>query len=188
MKGITKSLVVIFVLMGFSVNAADNDYINGQTKIEPIISSDFHSEKVKCFYEKYLVSEGVDALLKKYISKDLLRSINYSSSCNYDSDDVSPLNNKEKMCSEKRECKTKGDNVSCNWNGIWIETDVDYFTKSQDFYPSWSKHVSVSLVAKYEDSESYKVSLGMKPDPIMQLRVIVSLVDGNWKIRKVTEY
>ena len=75
-------------------------------------------------------------LVRKYVLSNVIQSINHSSLCNYDSDDSVKFDGLEKMCAKKRECSDSNGYYKCNWDCVWVETDVDYFTKSQDIYLS----------------------------------------------------
>lgn len=142
------------------------------------------------FYHAYLNDEGHNEseVVEKYVLNDVIQSVNNASLCNYDSDDSVSATNGKVDCSNKRECKTRNGDYLCNWNGIWVETDTDYFTKSQDIYPTWSKSIAVVPVKGGKEDINYLVSLGEAPDPVMKLKV--SLVSGEhgWKISKVTKY
>ncbi|MGR7482746.1 DUF3828 domain-containing protein [Klebsiella aerogenes] len=142
------------------------------------------------FYHAYLNDEGRNEseVVGKYVLTDVIQSVNNASLCNYDSDDSVSTTNGKGDCSNKRECKTSDGEYVCNWNGVWVEMDTDYFTKSQDIYPTWSKSIAVAPLKGGKEDIDYLVFLGKAPDPVMKLKV--SLVSGEhgWKISKVTKY
>ncbi|RWR02201.1 hypothetical protein ED28_11260 [[Pantoea] beijingensis] len=141
------------------------------------------------FYYAYLSDNGNESeLIDKYVLNNVIESVNDASFCNYDSAESVNSGGVKGKCSEKRECKaSKGDYI-CNWDGVWVETDVNYFTKSQDVYPSWNKYINVVPVKGNKTDVCYLVSLGKYPDPVMKLKITLVAVEHGWKISKVTRY
>lgn len=142
---------------------------------------------VNDFYHSYLSSGGVgeEKLTNKFVMPDVMNSINHSYQCNYDSDESASNENLEKICSQKRECKSSNGDYICNWDGVWIEADTDYFTKSQDIYPSWAKKITITPLEIHEANAEVKVSLGEYPDPVINLKVTLISIDHSWKINGV---
>lgn len=151
------------------------------------------------FYSEYLKDEAGDngVLVKKYVSYQLMNSIADSTMCNYDSDDsvsasasASELELElelEKKCSLKHECKQYKGNYICDWDGVWIESDVNYFTKSQDVYPSWKMNIKTNIITKDSIKSVVGVVLGNDSEPKNTLRVSLEKIDTSWKIISVTE-
>ncbi|EOE6764204.1 DUF3828 domain-containing protein [Klebsiella pneumoniae] len=75
----------------------------------------------------------------------------------------------------------------CNCHGAWVDTDVDYFTKSQDVYPSWKASISTVDVYQKENDSSVNIILGVGSEPKVKLNVVLERIDGKWKITSVTE-
>jgi hypothetical protein len=144
---------------------------------------------VEGFYRTYLnePSQGNLKLIEKYVSRQLIQSIRHSFECNYDSEDSSIESENRKLCSKKRECKDYRGNHICDWNGVWIETDVDYFTKSQDIYPSWKRNVKTVTISQSNSESLIDVSLGGGTDPVMNLKVKMIRNGDLWKVISVTE-
>lgn len=145
-------------------------------------------EVVKGFYHSYLRAEGGEenTLINKFVMPNVVKSINDSYQCNYDSDESARNKVPGMICSQKRECKSSSGDYICNWDGVWVETDVDYFTKSQDVYPSWAKEITIKPLEIHEGNAGFEVSLGKYPDPVTNLKVTLIFSDHNWKINGVT--
>lgn len=141
------------------------------------------------FYKAYLNSDSVDnaALISKFVSNELMKSINDSIMCNYDSDDSVSATELEKICSQKNECKEYKSNYICDWYGIWVESDVNYFTKSQDVYPSWKSNIKTNVILKKGKESVVGVILGGGADPTKNLRVTLKQKNDGWRIVSVTE-
>ncbi|EPS5531922.1 YbjP/YqhG family protein [Klebsiella pneumoniae] len=141
------------------------------------------------FYKSYLKEESSDnsRLLSQYVSDELMKSINDSMMCNYDSDDSVSAEELEGKCSQKRECKQFKGRYICNWHGAWVDTDVDYFTKSQDVYPSWKASISTFDVYQKENDSSVNVILGAGSEPKVKFNVVLEKIDRKWKNTSVTE-
>lgn len=107
--------------------------------------------------------------------------------CNYDSDDSVSAEEREGKCSQNRECKQFKERYICNWHGAWVDTDVDYFTKSQDVYPSWKVSISTFDVYQKKNDSSVNVILGADSEPKVKFKVVLERIDGEWKITSVTE-
>lgn len=149
------------------------------------------AEKVlNYFYHSYIREDGAASsdLVTTYVLSDVIKSVNNSSLCNYDSDDSASGEDLEKMCAKKRDCKSSKGDYICNWDGVWVETDVNYFTKSQDIYPTWKKVINITPLKKSDASADFKVSLGKYPEPVMRLKVSLVPVERSWKISRVTKY
>lgn len=141
------------------------------------------------FYKSYLKEESSNnsRFLNQYVSDALMKSINDSMMCNYDSDDSVSAEELEGKCTQKRECKQLKGCYICNWNGAWVDTDVDYFTKSQDIYPSWKVSISTFDVSQKKNDSSVNVILGAGSELKVKFKVILERIDGKWKITSVTE-
>lgn len=72
------------------------------------------------FYKSYLKEKSSDnsRLLSQYVSDELMKSINDSMMCNYDSDDSVLAEELEGKCSQKHECKQFKERYICNWHGV----------------------------------------------------------------------
>ncbi len=141
------------------------------------------------FYKSYLKEKSSDnsRLLSQYVSDELMKSINDSMMCNYDSDDSVLAEELEGKCSQKHECKQFKERYICNWHGVWVDTDVDYFTKSQDIYPSWRANISTFDVFQKENDSSVNVILGAGSEPKVKFKVMLEIIDEKWKITSVSE-
>lgn len=141
------------------------------------------------FYKSYLKEKSSDnsRLLSQYVSDELMKSINDSMMCNYDSDDSVSAEELEGKCSQKHECKQFKERYICNWHGVWVDTDVDYFTKSQDIYPSWRANISTFDVFQKESDSSVNVILGAGSEPKVKFKVMLKIIDEKWKITSVSE-
>jgi hypothetical protein len=141
------------------------------------------------FYSAYLQdkSGGNETLVKTYVSDDLAKSINYSAMCNYDSDDSISESELTKKCSQKHECKQDKGNYICDWYGIWVETDVNYFTKSQDVLLSWRTNINTFDVTQKGSDSLVDVVLGNGSEPKARFKVSLKKDNGNWKITSVTK-
>ncbi|MEY7435891.1 DUF3828 domain-containing protein, partial [Enterobacter cloacae] len=141
------------------------------------------------FYSEYLkdYSKNNDALIKKYVSDQLMDSIADSTMCNYDSDDSISASELEKKCSQKHECKQYKGNYVCDWYGVWIESDVNYFTKSQDIYPSWKLNIKTNTITDNGSKSVVGVVLGDDSESKNTLRVSLKKINTSWKIISVTE-
>ncbi|HAZ3609390.1 TPA: DUF3828 domain-containing protein [Escherichia coli] len=141
------------------------------------------------FYKSYLKEKSSDnsRLLSQYVSDELMKSINDSMMCNYDSDDSVSAEELEGKCSQKHECKQFKERYICNWHGVWVDTDVDYFTKSQDIYPSWRANISTFDVFQKENDSSVNVILGAGSEPKVKFKVMLEIIDEKWKITSVSE-
>ncbi|MEF8986320.1 DUF3828 domain-containing protein [Escherichia coli] len=139
------------------------------------------------FYKSYLKEKSSDnsRLLSQYVSDELMKSINDSMMCNYDSDDSVSAEELEGKCSQKLECKQFKERYICNWHGVWVDTDVDYFTKSQDIYPSWRANISTFDVFQKENDSSVNVILGAGSEPKVKFKVMLKIIDEKWKITSV---
>lgn len=141
------------------------------------------------FYKSYLKEKSSDnsRLLSQYVSDELMKSINDSMMCNYDSDESVSAEELEGKCSQKHECKQFKERYICNWHGVWVDTDVDYFTKSQDIYPSWRASISTFDVFQKENDSSVNVILGAGSEPKVKFKVMLKIIDEKWKITSVSE-
>lgn len=141
------------------------------------------------FYKSYLKEKSSDnsRLLSQYVSDELMKSINDSMMCNYDSDESVSAEELEGKCSQKHECKQFKERYICNWHGVWVDTDVDYFTKSQDIYPSWRANISTFDVFQKENDSSVNVILGAGSEPKVKFKVMLKIIDEKWKITSVSE-
>ncbi len=141
------------------------------------------------FYKSYLKEKSSDnsRLLSQYVSDELMKSINDSMMCNYDSDDSVSAEELEGKCSQKHECKQFKERYICNWHGVWVDTDVDYFTKSQDIYLSWRANIRTFDVFQKENDSSVNVILGAGSEPKVKFKVMLKIIDEKWKITSVSE-
>lgn len=145
-------------------------------------------EVVNDFYHSYLSSVGMEKnkLTKKFVMPNVIQSINDSFQCNYDSNESFSNEYLERICSQKKEYKSSDGDYICNWNGVWVGTDVDYFTKSQDVYPSWTKKITIKPLEVHDKNADFNISLGEYPDPVTNLKVTLIFIDHSWKINSVT--
>ena len=107
--------------------------------------------------------------------------------CKYDSDDSVSAEELEGKCSQKHECKQFKERYICNWHGVQVDPDVDYFTKSQDIYPSWRANISAVDVFQKENDSSVNVILGAGSEPKVKFKVMLKIIDEKWKITSVSE-
>lgn len=147
-------------------------------------------EKFVVQFYKSILSEDVDEadiFSGKYIDDKLLASINLSSLCNYDSEEKELSNAIKTKCSTQRECKINKGNYRCNWDGVWVENDVNYFTKSQDIYPSWRNKIRLKKIRGKANYATYAVTFGDCTDVVKTLYVSLIRKASGWKIISVTE-
>lgn len=144
---------------------------------------------VNNFYKAYLSDNSAnnEVLISEYVSNELMRSINDSTMCNYDSDNSVSAAELENKCSQKHECKQYKGNYICDWYGVWVESDVNYFTKSQDVYPSWKSNIKTSTISQNSKESLVGVILGAGADPKVKLIVTLKQENDGWKIISVTE-
>lgn len=147
------------------------------------------ADTVHDFYSKYLKDDtgNNNEIIKKYVSNQLMNSITDSTMCNYDSDDSVSTSEIEKKCSQKHECKQYKGSYICDWYGVWVESDVNYFTKSQDIYPSWKLNIKTSTIKENGNKSVVGVVLGDDSEPKNILHVSLKKIDSSWKIISVTE-
>lgn len=179
--------VFIFIIALWPIVNSANEAINNEraTSIQNSIPILPPEQVVKIFYEGYLKNINDEKLIRHYVTPELALKLYHSSICNYDSD----ANEKEleKVCKKEQKCKKIGGNIVCDWGGIWIETDVNYFIKSQDNYPSWEKNI---VVLKSKQTETYSkidLILGDGTDPILNLQIVLIKQGNDWKINRVTK-
>lgn len=132
------------------------------------------------FYHGYLNDMmDHDTIVNTYVSQPLLNSIDTSLQCNYGQSDGD-----EKVCSATCEGN------KCLYGEVWVETELDYFTKAQDPYPDWSKFIDTTLISRNDTTALVAVTLGRIE--IEKASYTVTLIkDGaadedNWKIWQVT--
>lgn len=179
MKSLTHKLRVAFVFL-FSLSFSNISLADESKSSESIVHD---------FYSAYLQpgSGGNDALIKTYVSDELVKSINDSTMCNYDTADSISESELAKKCSQKHECKQDKGNYACDWHGIWVETDVNYFTKSQDVLLSWRTNINTFDVTQKGSDSLVDVVLGNDSEPKARFKVSLKKENGNWKIISVTE-
>ncbi|HFT9547602.1 TPA: hypothetical protein ACGTAX_004789, partial [Escherichia coli] len=68
-----------------------------------------------------------------------------------------------------------------------VDTDVDYFTKSQDIYPSWRANIRTFDVFQKENDSSVNVILGAGSEPKVKFKVMLKIIDEKWKITSISE-
>ncbi|AWV26918.1 hypothetical protein CD187_12075 [Citrobacter youngae] len=179
MKSLTHNLFYVFI--STLVISCSHLAFAAESKKPEVIVHNFYSEYLKND------TESNDALVKKYVSDQLLNSITDSTMCNYDSDDSVSASELEKKCSQKHECKQYKGNYICDWDGVWIESDVNYFTKSQDVYPSWKLNIKTSTITNDGSNSVVGVVLGNNSEPKNTLKVSLKKINTDWKITGVTE-
>lgn len=140
-------------------------------------ASDDPNKHVYQFYHLYLDNPAIhDEVLTEYVAKPLLEAIDTSMQCNYGQSEGD-----EKVCSS--ECIEN----KCTYGHVWVETDVDYFTKSQDPNTDWANTLETKLVSSNETSALVMVTL----DKTDNVSYAVTLVndeggpDSGWKIWRV---
>lgn len=173
--------LLLFLLMAFSsISTYSSNLVNSMTP-EHIVGT---------FYKSYLSDDSGHnkTLIKEYVSDSLLKSITDSSRCNYDSDDSMSEVELQKICGQKHLCKQYKGNYICDWYGIGIESDVNYFTKSQDVYPSWQSNIEAKVISQTVKKATVKVRLGNGSEPILNLIVTLKQDPDAWKITSVAEY
>ena len=132
-------------------------------------------------------AEDNDILVRNYVSEQLLNSIADSAICHYDFDESISASESEKICLQVLGCKNHNENYICDWGRVRIESDVDYFTKSQDIYPSWKLNIKTSTLTEDESTSVIEVVLGNDPEPKNTLNVSLNKINAGWKIISVTE-
>ncbi|AFH94937.1 TPA: hypothetical protein U2M58_001292 [Providencia stuartii] len=76
-------------------------------------------------------------------------------------------------------------NTICNWQGTWIETDVNYFLKSQDDSLSWQKNINVFPISENKNLAYVFSILGDGSDENRYLLIELKKDKNEWKINKV---
>ncbi|EOE0523644.1 DUF3828 domain-containing protein [Providencia stuartii] len=176
--------IVLLPLIGIA-NGHVND--NSRTNnVSSTASSGLSPEEVVVnFYEGYLKNINEESLVENYVTPELVLKLYYSSICHYDSDvDEKEL---EKICKKEQECRKNRGNIVCNWDGTWIETDVNYFIKSQDNYPSWEKSIKILKIKQTDAYSKISLILGDGTEPKLNLQIILVKQGNNWKINRVTK-
>lgn len=137
------------------------------------------------FYSKYLAgnSGSLFKLQKEYMTSELEMKLTDSTDCNYDSD--RSKDELKKICKKDRECKVNNGNTICNWQGTWIETDVNYFLKSQDDSLSWQKNINVFPISENKNLAYVFSILGDGSDENRYLLIELKKDKNEWKINKV---
>lgn len=178
----------IFIIALWPIVSSANEAINNEraTSMQnslPILSPE---KVVENFYEGYLKNINEESLIERYVTPELTLKLYHSSICNYDSDvDEKEL---EKICKKEQKCKINSGNIACDWGGgAWIETDVNYFIKSQDNYPSWEKNIVILKNEQTATHSKIDLILGDGTDPILNLQIILIKQGSNWKINQVTK-
>ncbi len=174
-SNIRNSIIFIFVLMFSQLAFATGNTVTENTVIN--------------FYKAYLSDDSANdsSIVSKYASDELMKSINDSTMCNYDSYDSVSAADLEKLCAKKHECKAYKGNYLCDWYGVWVESDVNYFTKSQDVYPSWKSSIKTSTVRQNAQQSVIDVVLGEGKETSNSLQVTLKKDGDDWKISSVTE-
>lgn len=179
--------IFIFIMVLSPMAISANESINNEkvTSVQNLIISASPEQVVKEFYEGYLKNINEEYLIEYYVTPELALKLYHSSICNYDSDaDEKEL---EKVCKKEQKCKNYSGNIVCDWEGTWIETDVNYFIKSQDNYPSWEKNIVVLKSKQTATYSTIDLMLGDGTDPILILQIILIKQGNNWKINQVTK-
>ncbi|WP_232922141.1 DUF3828 domain-containing protein [Buttiauxella sp. S04-F03] len=174
-SNIRNAIIFIFVFMFSQLAFATGNTVTENTVIN--------------FYKAYLSDDSANdsSIVSKYVYDELMKSINDSSMCNYDSDDSVSAADLDKLCAKKQECKEYKGNYLCDWYGVWVESDVNYFTKSQDVYPSWKSSIKTSTVRQDAQQSVIDVVLGEGTETSNSLQVTLKEDGDDWKISSVTE-
>ncbi|EJF7710988.1 DUF3828 domain-containing protein [Providencia alcalifaciens] len=137
------------------------------------------------FYSKYLAgnSGSLFKLQKEYMTSELEKKLTDSTDCNYDSD--RSKDELKKICKKDRECKVNNGNTICNWQGTWIETDVNYFLKSQDDSLSWQQNINVFPISENKNLAYVFSILGDGSDENRYLLIELKKDKNEWRINKV---
>lgn len=127
------------------------------------------------FYRYYLKAptNEIASLVDKYVSESLLKSLDASAMCNYGNDEGQKI------------CETKCDADRCFYYNVWVETDVNYFTKSQDTYPDWEKYIKTKLIFDNDTVAQVDVTLGKIPTHKAHYFVFLIKEKDGWKIGQV---
>lgn len=127
------------------------------------------------FYRSYLNAETgeVAELVDTYVSKPLIKSLDASAMCNYGNDEGQKV------------CETECDADKCFYYNVWVETDVNYFTKSQDTYDDWGKFVKTKLIYDNDTTAQVDVSLGKQRTQQGHYTVFLIKDGDSWKIWQV---
>lgn len=153
----------------------------GAGKTSPAILSP--EEVVLDFYRLNLQDPPSDGYTKSqdlYVSPSLQVSINDSLSCNFDGPDTD-----QAFCDQPRPCKETAHNVVCLWGDYWVENDVNYYTKSQDYPDSWITERAAHTESQSADTATVRITLGKAPEPLRSFRVKLILTGGQWKIDNI---
>lgn len=175
------SLVLLPLIVIANASANDDSRLD---IVSPTASSMSSPEEVVAnFYEGYLKNTNEESLLESYVTPELALKLYYSSICNYDSDvDEKEL---EKICKKEQECKKNSGNIVCEWHGTWIETDVNYFIKSQGDALSWQEHINVFPISEEKEIAYIFTVLGDGTDINRYLLIELVKIKKEWKINKV---
>lgn len=158
-------LSLLFSLVGLSVASFSVQAVQPEPE-----------KRVHDFYHEYLNADNNEvlaSLVETYVSKPLIKSLNTSAMCNYGNDDGQKV------------CETDCDIDRCFYYNVWIETDVNYFTKSQDTYPDWERFIKTKLIFNNDATAQVDVILGGIPEHKVRYSVFLIQSDEGWKIWQV---
>lgn len=135
------------------------------------------------FYRLNLQDPPSDGYAKSqdlYVSPALQESINESLSCNFDGPDTD-----QAFCDQPRPCKETAHSYTCLWGKHWVENDVNYYTKSQDYPDSWMTERAAHTESQTADTATVRITLGKAPEPLRSFRVKLIQQNGQWKIDSI---
>ncbi|MEI9532897.1 hypothetical protein [Moellerella wisconsensis] len=179
--------IFMFSIFLLPITGVANQYTSDNSKLDIVSltasSRLFPEEVVTKFYESYLKNTNEENLVESYVAPELALKLYHSSICNYDSDvDEKEL---EKICKKDQKCKQSSGNIICDWNGTWIETDVNYFIKSQGDALSWQQHINVFPISQDAYIAYIFTVLGDGSDINRYLLIELVKITKEWKINKV---
>lgn len=129
---------------------------------------------VKTFYQSYLKGNGtIPVSLSRHLDRHLIKSLNNWAAC--ESDTKGAI------------CPTECIKFACNYDGVWIDHYVNYFTKTGKSWPTWSSAIRAAVMKKGTTTATVKVVIGKDPDPSVTMNVSMKKEDGHWKISTVEE-
>lgn len=125
-------------------------------------------------------SDGYTKSQDLYVSPALQESISESLSCNFDGPGTD-----QAFCDQPRPCKETAHSYICLWGEHWVENDVNYYTKSQDYPDSWMTERAAHTESQTADTATVRITLGKAPEPLRSFRVKLIQQNGQWKIDSI---
>lgn len=172
-----KLIPSLLCLYGFTFGALPV-YADSVPRVNEVQTERSNPEKVVIdFYRQYLNhwESGGDTIKNKYVSQPLINIIRDALVCSYTADEEEA----------KQICSTRCNENACYYNGLWIENDVDYFTKSQDVYPDWPEFITTKLISRNDTAALESLTLGKKKEEKTNFTITLIKDNDAWQIWQV---